>query len=74
MKRKTKKSKEDSFSLEELKGLLEAFNRHGCEMLKIFEEQPDFPEEGQNMLVKQIQREINNLKTLIKEKNETLTT
>jgi hypothetical protein len=74
MKRKTKKSKEDSFSLEELKGLLEAFNRHGCEMLKIFEEQPYFPEKGKDMLVEQIQREINNLKTLIKEKNETLST
>jgi hypothetical protein len=74
MKLKNKKHKDESFSLDELNGLLEALNKNGCEMLKIFEEQPDFPEEGQNMIVKQIQREISNLKTLIKEKNETLTT
>jgi hypothetical protein len=74
MKRKTKKTKDNSFSLEELKGLLEAFNKHGCEMLKIFEEHQYFPEEGQKMLIEQLQSEINNLKTLIKEKNEAITT
>jgi hypothetical protein len=75
MKRKTKKTKDNTFSLEELKGLLEAFNKHGCEMLQMFEKRPDFfPEEGQKILIEQVQWQINRLKTRIKEKNETLAT
>jgi hypothetical protein len=44
-------------------------------MLQMFEKRPDFfPEEGQKILIEQVQWQINRLKTRIKEKNETLAT
>ena len=72
MKRKTKKTKDNLFSLEELNELLKRMNQSGCDMIKAFEEQPEFfDEESEKILTEQVQWHINRIKTLIKEKNET---